>query len=225
VLKILISLVIGLVIGGGITFSLMSEKNNNPNTTEVYAVCPTTNAEDKNINNNLQQENIALLAALKNAKAELNKASASSSANPNTAKVTPDCTADVNSAISAFNEKDKIVNELKNAKSLHDYDTNLYNQFISEEPNEIWAKSVEDKFFNLLNKNHETQAIVISSLDCRAKTCKIKTPVTDQSAKNRVMEVMSEPSFLKALGFNKATTRPAMENTGGEMTFYISNNQ
>ena len=222
-LKTLISLIIGLAIGAGVTFSLMREVNHNQNIQEFSASCPTTNSESKNLNN-LQQENIALLAALKNTKAELNKASASSSANHDTAKITPDCTADVNNAMSVLNEKDKIVNELKNAKSLHDYDTNLYNQFISEEPNEVWAKNIENKFYNSFNKNPDAQAIVISSLDCRSRTCKIKTPVTDQSAKNRVMEVMSEPSFLKSLGFNNATTRPAMEITGGEMTFYISSN-
>lgn len=224
-LKILVSLIIGLVIGASITFLLMSEKSNNQRITEFSTACPTINSDSKNLHNDLQQEKNALLEALKNAKAELNKVSASSIANHYTAKITPDCTAEVNNAISAFNEKDKVVNELQNAKSLHDYDTNLYNQFINEEPNEVWANNIESKFYNLLNKNPDTQAIVISSLDCRSRTCKIKAPVTDQSAKNRVVEVMSEPSFLKALGFNNFTTRSAMEITGGEMTFYISNNQ
>ncbi|MES2673821.1 MAG: hypothetical protein V4660_06245 [Pseudomonadota bacterium] len=224
-LKILISLIIGVAIGTSVTLSLMPDKSSIRDTLALSTTCPATHPENKNLRGDLQQNNIALAEALKKAQDQLTKTSTSSIASHYTGQVAPDCAAEVNNAIAAFNEKDKIMTEFQSVKSLHEYDTNLSNQFNSEEPNEGRTKTIETKIYDVLRKNPDTQTIVISSLDCRSRTCKIKIPAADQSAKNQVVEAMSQPAFLKALGFNNATTRPAMEIIGGEMTFYISNSQ
>ncbi|MES2825172.1 MAG: hypothetical protein V4732_16330 [Pseudomonadota bacterium] len=224
-LKTLISLIVGIIIGTSVTFSLMSEKNNIQNTLALPATRIATQSENKNLSGDLQQENMALAEALKKARADKAMASASSITSHYTGQVASDCASEVNNAILALHEKDKILTEFQSVGSLHDYDTNLYNQFISEEANEARTKNIENKIYDLLRRNPDTQAIVISSVDCRSTTCKIKTPVADQSAKNQVAEALSQPEFLNALGFNNATTRPAMEITGGEMTLYISRSQ
>lgn len=225
VLKMLISLAVGIAIGAGVAFALMPENNNVQHAVGLSAACPLENPQDKNSLQRLQQENMALLVALKNAEAVRSSNAVSSLASGQNANVTPDCTADVNRAISAFQESDKIVSELRNAKSLQDYDTNLHNQFISKEPNEALTKDVENRFYDAVDGHPDRQSLVISSLECRSRTCKVKIPATDDAAKNHFMELMSDPSFSKALGFEGSTIRSAMEITGGEMTLYISNNQ
>jgi hypothetical protein len=224
VLKILISLTVGIAIGAGVTAALMPTTNSMQNPSGIVTACPTESAHTKNSLTLLQQENAALLAALKNAQAVRNPDLASAPAPAQETAVAPDCTADMNKAISAVHEAEKIGAELRNAATLHEYDANLYNQFDKEAPDELWRKDIELKFYDALRNHPERQAIVISSLDCRSTTCKVKIPVADQSTKNHFMELLSDPSFSQALGFKNSTVRSALEITGGEMTFYITNN-
>ena len=220
-LKILISLTVGVTIGAGVTAALMPTKNSMQTPPAISTACPVSSAQTKISLTRLQEENAALLAALKNAQA-VHAPDAPAPAPE--ARVTSDCAADVDKAIAAVHEAEKIRTELRNAASLQDYDTSLHNQFAQEEPDELWRKDIELKFYDALRNHPERQAIIISSLDCRSTTCKVKIPVADQSTKNYFMELLSDPSFSQALGFKSSTTRSAMEITGGEMTFYIANN-
>lgn len=224
-LKMLISLTVGIAIGAGVTSVLMPTTNNMQNPSGVSTACPTESAQAINSLAHLKQENSALLAALKNAQSMRNPDVVSVPAPAQETRVTPDCAADVNKAIAAVHEAEKIGAELRKAATLQEYDTNLYNQFDKEEPDELWRKDIEHKIYDALRDHPERQAIVISSLDCRSTTCKVNIPVADQSTKNHFMELLSDPSFSQALGFKSATIRSAMEITGGEMTFYIANNQ
>jgi hypothetical protein len=225
VLKMLVSLTMGIAIGAGVTSALMPTTTSMQNPSGISTACPTESAQAINSLAHLKQENTALLASLKNAQAVRNPDVVSVPAPALETGVAPDCTADINKAIFAVYEAEKIRAELRNATTLQEYDANLHNQFDKEEPDELWRKDIEHKFYDALHSHPERQAIVISSLDCRSTTCKVNIPVADQSTKNHFMELLSDPSFSQALGFKSATIRSAMEITGGEMTFYIANNQ
>ena len=134
-----------------------------------------------------------------------------------------DCSVAIYSAIQATNKKNEFINELQKITSTESYDLQLQQTFVDEELNSIWASDTESELYNALKIDPSTQAITVSMVKCKAKTCEITVPAND-STRNEIVDAISNYSFLTLSGFKNPSTKSTLNTTNGEIKIYISNN-
>lgn len=136
---------------------------------------------------------------------------------------TLDCSAAIYSAIQATNKKNELINELQKITSTENYDLQLQQTFVDEELNSVWASDTESELYNALKIEPSTQAITVSMVKCKAKTCEITVPASD-STRSEIVDAISNYSFLTLSGFKNPSTKSTLNTTNGEIKIYISNN-
>lgn len=134
-----------------------------------------------------------------------------------------DCSAAIYSAIQATDKKNELINEFQNISSPESYDLQLQEIFAAEEHNPIWASNAESELFNAFKVDPSTQAITVSTVQCKAKTCEITVPASD-TTRNEIVDAISNYSFLTLSGFKNPSTKSTLNTTNGEIKIYISNN-
>lgn len=133
------------------------------------------------------------------------------------------CESAIKDALSVYIGKDKLLADLSNMTSSKNYDEKLQEEFNSEEKNDNWSQLTEKKILDAIAHNASSQAISISYVSCKSKTCQMKIPVSNIDTKNHVAQTLSDPNLTKAMGFNTSIVKTSMGISGGEMIMYISN--
>lgn len=133
-----------------------------------------------------------------------------------------DCSAAIHSAIQATDNKNALINEFQKISSPESYDVQLQQTFADEEHNPIWASETESEIYNALKVDPSTQAITVSTVHCKAKTCEITAPAND-STRNEIVDAISNYSFLTLSGFKNPSTKSTLNAINGEIKIYVSN--
>lgn len=221
-LRIIISLFFGGVFGFLIATTLQSP----PSTADIKAIdVKGFGAEKNNLQNELTQlklENNQLKKLIQ----VTNDSTIKSTENKNTEASKPivdgDCTQQVKAVLSALSEKDKVLESFRTMKSSHDFDQGMATEFNAEPRNDSWANSTENKLLSSFKNDTGLQAISISTVSCKSKTCELKVPTVNENTKNQVMETLVAQDLGKKLGFKNSSIQTAMEISSGQMTVYIT---
>ena len=135
-----------------------------------------------------------------------------------------DCSAVIHSAIQAADKKNELINEIQKISSPESYDLQLQQTFAAEERNPVWASDTESELYNALKIDPSTQAIAVSTVQCKTNTCEIIVPAND-STRNEIVDAISNYSFLTLSGFKNPSTKSTLNTTNGEIKIYVSNHQ
>lgn len=215
----------GVLLGSCVTFlAFNTNEKQGKDQKALLSHLPKNNFESTDEIAKLRDENAQLKMQIKHAQpGEAPAQKLSNSQSSPTINDTNTCDARIQYLMAFFAEKDKLIAEAKDIKSTSSYDEKLHNDFNSEDKDEKWSSTIESKFLKIFSANESSRDFVVSSISCRSSTCEVKVPVANIEAKNRIMEIVSNPAVAKGLGFDNSSVKSSLQILGGEMTLYISN--
>ena len=218
--KVVISAMVGFVSGASVVFAFMDDFNSDKEVASRNTFASKTE--------NILANSAPYLTEINRLKEQIEKLksdreTSSECLHKNIEPQPLDCSAAIHSAIQAADKKNEIINELQRMESLADYNLQLQQDFDDEERDHIWASETEAAFHYALKADVSTQAITVSTVICKTKTCEVTVPAS-QNLRNEIVDALSNYSFLTLSGFKNPSTKSKFNNTNEEIKLYISNN-
>ena len=113
------------------------------------------------------------------------------------------CEAKIKDLVDFYAQKDAFLAEIKDMGNSTLYDAKLHADFDGEELNQDWSVATEKSISMQLERNDAARNIIPSSIRCRSSSCELKIPVANTEARNKAMEILSNPDFAHSVGFER----------------------